>query len=75
MNQLIIEARCTERNYQRDRCLYGVLTHFFAGRDLHLPFELTIIGAAWLKILPLLTIWISPTVFGNIFSDNAHRTN
>jgi lipopolysaccharide transport system permease protein len=66
MNELIIEAGHTERNYWRDLFRYRELFYFLAWRDVLVRYKQTVIGVLWAVLRPLLTMGVFTIVFGRI---------
>src|SRR5436853_1450363 len=66
MNELIIEAGHTERNYWRDLFRYRELFYFLACRDVLVRYKQTVIGVLWAVIRPVLTMVVFTIVFGRI---------
>jgi lipopolysaccharide transport system permease protein len=64
MNELIIEAGYTERQYWRDLWHYRELFYFLAWRDLLVRYKQTVVGVAWSIIRPFLTMIVLTIVFG-----------
>jgi homopolymeric O-antigen transport system permease protein len=64
MDELIIEAGRTERQYWRDLWRYRELFAFLAWRDLLVRYKQTIVGASWSIVRPLLTMAVLTIVFG-----------
>jgi lipopolysaccharide transport system permease protein len=64
MNELIIEAGRTERQYWRDLWKYRELFYFLAWRDLLVRYKQTVVGVAWSVIRPFLTMVVLTVVFG-----------
>jgi lipopolysaccharide transport system permease protein len=64
MQELIIEAGRTEREYWKDLWRYRELFFFLAWRDLLVRYKQTIVGAAWSIVRPLLTTVVLTVVFG-----------
>jgi len=64
MNELIIEAGRTERQYWRDLWRYRELFYFLAWRDLLVRYKQTVVGVAWSLIRPFLTMIVLTVVFG-----------
>jgi lipopolysaccharide transport system permease protein len=62
MDELIIEAGRTERQYWRDLWRYRELFYFLAWRDLLVRYKQTVVGVAWSLIRPLLTTLILTVV-------------
>ena len=66
MNELIIEAGHTERNYWRDLFRYRELFYFLAWRDVLVRYKQTVIGILWAVLRPLLTMIVFTFVFSRI---------
>jgi lipopolysaccharide transport system permease protein len=66
VNELIIEAGHTEREYWRDLWRYRELFYFLAWRDLLVRYKQTIVGVGWSVIRPVLTMAILTMVFGKL---------
>ncbi len=66
MNELIIEAGRTERNYWRDLFRYRELFYFLAWRDVLVRYKQTVIGILWAVLRPLLTTVVFVFVFSRI---------
>jgi len=66
MNELIIEAGRTERQYWRDLWKYRELFYFLAWRDLLVRYKQTTVGVAWSLIRPFLTLVVLTVVFGKL---------
>jgi homopolymeric O-antigen transport system permease protein len=66
MNELIIEAGRTEKNYWRDLWRYRELFYFLAWRDILVRYKQTVIGIAWAVIQPFLTTVVFTIVFNRI---------
>jgi lipopolysaccharide transport system permease protein len=66
MNQLLIEAGRTERQYWRDLWRYRELFYFLAWRDLLVRYKQTFVGVGWSLIRPLLTMIVLTVVFGKL---------
>jgi len=64
MNDLVIEAGKTERQYWRDLWKYRELFYFLAWRDLLIRYKQTVVGVAWSVIRPFLTMVVLTIVFG-----------
>ncbi|MGN6555629.1 MAG: ABC transporter permease, partial [Verrucomicrobiota bacterium] len=56
MQELIIEAGRTERQYWHDLWRYRELFYFLAWRDLLVRYKQTVVGVAWSLIRPFLTM-------------------
>lgn len=66
MNELVIEAGGTEREYWKDIWRYRELFYFLAWRDLLVRYKQTFVGVGWAIIRPLLTVVVLTVVFGKI---------
>ena len=66
MQELIIEAGRTERQYWRDLWRYRELFYFLAGRDILVRYKQTVIGIGWALIRPFLTMIILTFVFSKV---------
>jgi lipopolysaccharide transport system permease protein len=66
VNQLLIEAGHTERQYWRDLWRYRELFYFLAWRDLLVRYKQTVVGVSWSLIRPLLTMVVLTVVFGKL---------
>jgi lipopolysaccharide transport system permease protein len=66
MDELIIEAGHTERNYWRDLFRYRELFYFLAWRDVLVRYKQTVIGILWAVLRPLLTMIVLTIVFSRI---------
>ena len=66
MDELIIEAGKTERQYWRDLLTYRELFYFLAWRDILVRYKQTVVGVAWAVLRPLLTMIILTVVFGKL---------
>src|ERR1044071_5154939 len=66
MNELIIEAGRTERQYWRDLWRYRELFAFLAWRDLLVRYKQTVVGVTWSVIRPFLTMVVLTVVFGKL---------
>src|SRR5205807_2229779 len=66
MNELLIEAGRTERQYWRDLWRYRELFYFLAWRDLLVRYKQTFVGVGWSLIRPLLTMLVLTVVFGKL---------
>jgi lipopolysaccharide transport system permease protein len=64
MQEIILEAGRTERQYWRDLWRYRELFYFLAWRDLLIRYKQTVVGVAWTLIRPLATMMILTVVFG-----------
>jgi len=66
MNQIIIEAGRTEKNYWADLWRYRELFLILAWRDLSVRYKQTIIGILWAILRPLLTMVVFTVIFSKI---------
>jgi len=66
VNDLVIEAGRTERQYWQDLWRYRELFFFLAWRDLLVRYKQTVVGVGWSIIRPLLTMLILTFVFGKL---------
>jgi lipopolysaccharide transport system permease protein len=66
MDELIIEAGRTQRQYWRDLWRYRELFYFLAWRDLLIRYKQTVAGVAWSVIRPFLTMVVLSVVFGKL---------
>jgi lipopolysaccharide transport system permease protein len=66
MNELIIEAGRTERQYWRDVWRYRELFAFLAWRDLLVRYKQTFVGVAWSILRPFVAMVVLTFVFGKI---------
>jgi lipopolysaccharide transport system permease protein len=66
MNELVIEAGRTERQYWQDLWRYRELFYFLAWRDILVRYKQTAIGIAWALIRPFLTMVVFTIVFGQL---------
>lgn len=66
MNEIIIEAGRTEKNYWTDLWRYRELFIIFSWRDLSVRYKQTIIGILWAIIRPLLTMVVFTVIFGRV---------
>jgi lipopolysaccharide transport system permease protein len=66
MDELIIEAGRTERQYWRDLWRYRELFYFLAWRDILVRYKQTVIGIAWALVRPFLSMLVLTIVFSRI---------
>lgn len=66
MEELIIEAGRTEKNYWKDLWRYRELFYILSWRDIKVRYKQTVIGAAWSIIRPLLTMIVFTIIFSRI---------
>lgn len=66
MEEIIIAAGASEKNYWRDIWRYRELFIILSWRDIKVRYKQTVIGAAWSVIRPLLTTIIFTVVFNRV---------
>ena len=66
MEELIIEAGRTEKNYWKDLWRYRELFYILSWRDIKVRYKQTVIGAMWSIIRPLLTTIIFTLIFNKV---------
>jgi lipopolysaccharide transport system permease protein len=66
VEELIIEAGRSERQYWRDLWRYRELFYFLAWRDILIRYKQTVVGAAWAVIRPFATMVVLTIVFGKL---------
>jgi lipopolysaccharide transport system permease protein len=66
MNEIVIEAGRTEKNYWADLWRYRELFIILAWRDLSVRYKQTVIGVLWAVLRPFLTMLVLTIVFGKI---------
>ena len=66
MEELIIEAGKTEKNYWKDIWRYRELFYILSWRDIKVRYKQTVIGAAWSIIRPLLTMIVFTVIFSRV---------
>lgn len=66
MNELLIEAETTAKQYWRDVWRYRELFVFLTWRDISVRYKQTVIGIGWVVVRPLLAMLIFTVVFGRI---------
>jgi lipopolysaccharide transport system permease protein len=66
MDELIIEAGRTERQYWRDLWRYRELFFILAWRDVVVRYKQTVAGVAWAVVQPALSITIMTLTFGKL---------
>jgi lipopolysaccharide transport system permease protein len=66
MNELIIEAGRSEKNYWKDLWKYRELFYILSWRDIKVRYKQTVIGAAWGIIRPVLTTIIFTILFSRV---------
>jgi lipopolysaccharide transport system permease protein len=66
MQEMVIEAGRTERQYWRDLWRYRELFYFLAWRDLLVRYKQTVVGVGWAVFRPILTMMVLTVVFGRL---------
>jgi lipopolysaccharide transport system permease protein len=66
VQEIVIEAGRTERQYWRDLWRYRELFYFLAWRDILVRYKQTVIGIGWAVFRPLLTMLVLTLVFRKI---------
>jgi lipopolysaccharide transport system permease protein len=66
LQELVIEAEGSERNYWRELWCYRELLYFLAWRDTVVRYKQTAIGVAWALLRPLVTMLVFTVVFGKL---------
>jgi homopolymeric O-antigen transport system permease protein len=66
MQELVIEAGRTERQYWRDLWRYRELFYFLTWRDILVRYKQTVVGATWAIIRPFVTMVVLTLVFGKL---------
>jgi lipopolysaccharide transport system permease protein len=66
VDELVIEAGRTERNYWRDLFRYRELFYFLAWRDVLVRYKQTVIGVMWAVLRPFLTMVVFVFVFSRV---------
>jgi lipopolysaccharide transport system permease protein len=66
IDEIVIEAGRTERNYWSDLWRYRELFYILAWRDVAVRYKQTVAGAAWAVVQPLMSMVIMTVVFGKI---------
>ncbi|MBU0545383.1 MAG: ABC transporter permease [Proteobacteria bacterium] len=66
MNEIIIEAGRTEKNYWADIWRYRELFIILAWRDISVRYKQTIIGVLWAILRPFLTMIVFTVIFSRI---------
>src|SRR3984957_8869438 len=66
MQELVIEAGRTEKNYWRDLWRYRELFYILAWRDISVRYKQTALGVIWALLRPFLAMVIMSFVFGRI---------
>jgi len=66
LEEIVIEAGQTEKNYWSDLWRFRELFQVLAWRDVSVRYKQTIIGVAWALIRPFLTMLVFTIVFGTV---------
>ena len=66
MQEVILEAGRSEKNYWRDLWHFRELFYFLAWRDILVRYKQTVMGVAWALIRPLLTMIIFTVLFSRV---------
>ena len=66
MDELVIEAGRTERQYWKDLWRYRELFYFLSWRNLLIRYKQTVVGASWAIIRPVVTMVVLTVVFGRL---------
>ncbi len=66
VEEIVIEAGKTEKQYWRDLWRYRELFYVLSWRDIAVRYKQTVIGVAWAVIQPLLSMIIMTVVFGKV---------
>lgn len=66
IEEIVIEAGKTEKQYWRDLWRYRELFYVLSWRDIAVRYKQTVIGVAWAVIQPLLSMIIMTVVFGKV---------
>lgn len=66
IEEIVIEAGKTERQYWRDLWRYRELFYVLSWRDIAVRYKQTVIGIAWAIIQPLLSMVIMTVIFGKV---------
>jgi lipopolysaccharide transport system permease protein len=66
VDELVIEAGQSDRQYWRDLWHYRELFQVLAWRDIAVRYKQTVIGIAWAVIRPFLTMIVFTIVFGKV---------
>jgi lipopolysaccharide transport system permease protein len=66
MEEILIEAGHSERQYWKDLWHYRELFWFLAWRDVLVRYKQTVIGIAWSVIRPFLTMIVFTIIFGRL---------
>jgi lipopolysaccharide transport system permease protein len=66
MQELVIEAGASEKNYWKDIWNFRELFYILSWRDIKVRYKQTVIGAAWSIIRPVLTTIIFTVIFSRV---------
>ena len=66
MQEIILSAGRTRKNYWYDLWRFRELFYFLAWRDILLRYKQTVLGVAWAVVRPLLTMLIFTVIFNRI---------
>jgi lipopolysaccharide transport system permease protein len=66
IQELVIEAGSTEKNYWKDIWNFRELFYILSWRDIKVRYKQTVIGAAWSIVRPVLTTIIFTVIFSRI---------
>jgi len=66
MQELVLEAGRSEKNYFRDLWRYRELFYFLSWRDMLVRYKQTVVGIAWAVLRPFLTMLVFTFVFSRI---------
>jgi lipopolysaccharide transport system permease protein len=66
MQELVIEAGASEKNYWKDIWNFRELFYILSWRDIKVRYKQTSIGAAWALLRPLLTMIVFVFIFGRV---------
>src|SRR5882757_4955697 len=66
VQELVIEAGRSEKNYWKDLWRYRELFYILSWRDIKVRYKQTVIGALWSIIRPLLTMIIFTIIFSKV---------
>lgn len=66
VEEIVIEAGKTEKQYWRDLWRYRELFYVLSWRDIAVRYKQTVIGVAWAVIQPLLSMVVMTVIFGKV---------
>lgn len=72
MQEMLIQAGHTERNYWRDVWRFRELFYFLAWRDVLVRYKQTVLGVTWALLQPFLTMLVFTLVFGRLAKLPSH---